>query len=245
MVASTRRGLSAARPRWVTSPTRIPLNSTVAPTSSPETDPSNCTWWIVRAPVPAVLCSQYTNPKTAPIAARTKAPTLIKGARVSIVSTRFWLQHQGALAMEVRLDPWVIGTKQLAHRPDRNEFAGSERRDAVANGIQAGKIMGDHEDCQSEGFLQRFDQIVEVPRRDGIQSRRRLSEKHDCGVECERTRQRDALGHSAGEFGRKLVAILQRQTDHLELGGRNLIHQRFGEDKIFPHRKLNVLPRRQ
>ena len=41
IVASTRRGLSGARPRSVTSPTRIPLNSTAAPTSSPGTEPSN------------------------------------------------------------------------------------------------------------------------------------------------------------------------------------------------------------
>ena len=43
IVASTCRGLSATKPRLVTSPTRIPLNSTAAPTSSPETDPSNWT----------------------------------------------------------------------------------------------------------------------------------------------------------------------------------------------------------
>ncbi|MEA2909378.1 MAG: hypothetical protein QOJ15_1459 [Bradyrhizobium sp.] len=50
--------------------------------------------------------------------------------------------------MEVRLDPWVIGTEQLAHRADCNDFAVSERGDAVANGIQAGEIVGDHEDGQ-------------------------------------------------------------------------------------------------
>ena len=43
IVALTRRGLSGARPRSVTSPTRMPLNSTAAPTSSPGTEPSNWT----------------------------------------------------------------------------------------------------------------------------------------------------------------------------------------------------------
>src|ERR1700738_5452495 len=122
---------------------------------------------------------------------------MIKGARVSIVSTRLWLQHQGALAMEVRLDPWVIGMEQLAHRTDRNDFAVSERGDAVADGIQAGKIMGDHEDGQSECFLECLDQIVEVARRYGIQPRCGLVEKHDCGVEGGRTGPPDTCGPSA------------------------------------------------
>jgi len=43
IVALTRRGLSGARPRSVTSPTRMPLNSTAAPTKSPGTEPSNWT----------------------------------------------------------------------------------------------------------------------------------------------------------------------------------------------------------
>src|ERR1700730_12363827 len=245
MVASTRRGLSAARPRWVTSPTRIPLNSTVAPTSSPETDPSNCTWWIVRAPVPAVLCSQYTNPKTAPIAARTKAPTMIKGARVSMISTRFWLQHQGALSVKVRLDPWMIGMKQFAHRTDRNDLAVGQCCNAIANRVQAGQVMGHHEDGQPKGLLQCPDQIVEVARCEGIKPGGRFVEKHDGGIEREGTRKRDTFRHSAREFGRKLDAIVDRQSDHLKLCGRNLAHQCLGEHEILAKRKLNVLQGRQ
>ena len=41
IVALTRRGLSGARPRSVTSPTRMPLNSTPAPINNPGTEPSN------------------------------------------------------------------------------------------------------------------------------------------------------------------------------------------------------------
>ena len=43
IVALTKRGLSCASPSWVTSPTRMPLNSTPAPTRSPGTGPWNCT----------------------------------------------------------------------------------------------------------------------------------------------------------------------------------------------------------
>ena len=43
IVALTRRGSSGASPISVTSPTRMPLNSTAAPTNSPGTEPSNWT----------------------------------------------------------------------------------------------------------------------------------------------------------------------------------------------------------
>src|SRR3984885_6482474 len=127
----------------------------------------------------------------APIAASTKVPTMIKGARVSIVSARFWLQHQGAFAVEVGLDPGVIGTKQLSHYADRNDFAVGECRDPITNRVQTGKVVGHHKDGQSERFLQRPDQVVKVARRNGIEPRCRLVEKYDPGVERERTRQRN------------------------------------------------------
>ena len=44
IVALTPRGLSGARPSSETSPTRMPLNSTAAPTNSPGTEPSNWMW---------------------------------------------------------------------------------------------------------------------------------------------------------------------------------------------------------
>jgi hypothetical protein len=44
IVALTWRGCSGERLSSVISPTLIPLNNTDAPTSSPETEPSNCTW---------------------------------------------------------------------------------------------------------------------------------------------------------------------------------------------------------
>src|ERR1700730_17431364 len=56
-------------------------------------------------------------------------------------SIRFWLQHQGALAMKIGLDPRVLRTKQLGHRPDGNDLAVGQCRDAIANGVQAGEIV--------------------------------------------------------------------------------------------------------
>ena len=105
--------------------------------------------------------------------------------------------------------------------------------------------MGDHEHGQPERLLQRLDQRVEIARRDRIETRGRLVEKHDRRIERERARQRHALGHAAGQFGRKLVAVLRPEPDHFELGGGDLVHQRIRQHEIFAHRKLDVLPHGQ
>src|SRR6266436_8130700 len=78
------------------------------------------------------------------MAASTKAPTTTKGARVSIL-TRLWLQHLGALAVKIGPHPGMLGLKQLAHRSDGDDLAVRQGRDAIADGIEAGEVMGDHE----------------------------------------------------------------------------------------------------
>ena len=60
-------------------------------------------------------------------------------------SARFRLQHLGALAVKIGPHPGMLGSKQFAHRSDRDDLAVRERGDAVADGIQAGEIVGDHE----------------------------------------------------------------------------------------------------
>ena len=139
----------------------------------------------------------------------------------------------------------MLGLQQFAHRADGDDLAVGQRRDAVADGIEARKIMGDHEHRQPQRLLQGLDQRVEIAGGDRIQTRGRLVEKHDCGIERERARQRHALGHAAGQFGRKLVAVLRLEPDHFELGGRDLVHQRVRQHQIFAQRKLDVLPHRE
>jgi len=102
--------------------------------------------------------------------------------------------------------------------------------------------MGDHEHRQPQSFLKCLDQGVEIARRNRIQTRRRLVEKHDRGIERECTGQRHAFRHPARQFGRKFVAVLRQQPDHFELGGGNLVHQRVGQHQIFAQGKLDVLP---
>ncbi len=84
--------------------------------------------------------------------------------------------------------------------------------------------------------------VVELACGDGVEPGGRFVEKHDRRIERQRTRQRNALGHAARQFRRKLVAVLRRKPDHLELGGGDLVHQLLRQHQIFPQRKLNVLP---
>ena len=102
--------------------------------------------------------------------------------------------------------------------------------------------MGDHEHGQPQRLLQRLDQRVEIAGGDRIEARGRLVEEHDLGIERERARQRHALGHAAGQLGGKLVAVVRRQPDHLELGDGDLVHQPLRQVEILAHRKLDVLP---
>ena len=76
--------------------------------------------------------------------------------------------------MKIGPHPGMLGLKQFAHRSDRDDLAVRECCDAVADGIQAGEIMGDHEHRQPQRFLQCLDQDIEIARRDRVQTRCRL-----------------------------------------------------------------------
>src|SRR5260370_6180340 len=118
------------------------------------------------------------------MAARTKARTMIKGARVSMSLTLilFWLQHLEALAVEIGFDPRMLGTKQIVHCTNGDDFALAERGDAIANNIQTGEIVRDHEYRQPKRLVQLLDNGVEVARGDRVQTSRRLLEKPEPGV---------------------------------------------------------------
>jgi len=90
--------------------------------------------------------------------------------------------------MEVGLHPWMIATEQFAHGADGHDFTVSECCDTVANRIQAGEIMGDHEDRQPKRRLQCLDEFIELARRDGIETGCRFVKKHDGGIERESPR---------------------------------------------------------
>ena len=148
--------------------------------------------------------------------------------------------------MEVRLDPWMFGTKQFAHRTDRNDFAVGERCNAIANSIQAGKVMGDHEDRQPERLLQRSDQIIEVAGRDRVQPGCRLVKKNNCGVKRERTRQaRRALSFRPRVRTETCRRPRLSSPTISSLAVAISFMSDFGKDKVLPKRKLNILQCRQ
>ena len=117
--------------------------------------------------------------------------------------------------MKVGFEPWIVGLQEFFDFSDRRHLAVAEHRDPVADGEQAVEIVGHHEDGEAQRLLQRADEIVEVAGRDRIEARGRLVEKDDLGIERERARERDALGHAAGKLGREFVGRVLRQADEL------------------------------
>ena len=73
----------------------------------------------------------------------------------------------------------------------------------------------------------------------------RLVEENDLGIERQRARQRGALDHAAGKFGRELSRRIARQADQLDLEQRQFVHQRLRQVEIFAHRHLHVFLHRQ
>ena len=72
--------------------------------------------------------------------------------------------------MKIGPHPGMLGLKQVAHRSDGDDLAVGQRRDAIADGIQAGEVMGDHEHRQPQRFLQCLDQGVEIACGDRIEA---------------------------------------------------------------------------
>ena len=105
--------------------------------------------------------------------------------------------------------------------------------------------MGYHENGEPQSTLQGSDQIVEFAGADGIEAGCRLVQKHDRRIERQRTRQRHALDHAAGQFRRHFVQRFRRQSDHFQLGGCDLVEQARRQVEIFAHRELHVLAHRQ
>src|SRR5438445_365952 len=44
----------------------------------------------------------------------------------------------------------MLGLKQVAHRSDGDDLAVRQRRDAITDGVEAGKVVGDHEHRQPQ-----------------------------------------------------------------------------------------------
>src|SRR6476620_3973210 len=93
-----------------------------------------------------------------------------------------------AIAMKVRFHPGVLGSEKVLNWADRSHLAVGESGDPITDGVQAVKVMGNHEDSQTEGLLQRGYQHVEFARGDRIETGGGLVEKDDLWIEGERPR---------------------------------------------------------
>ena len=93
--------------------------------------------------------------------------------------------------------------------------------------------------------LQGADQFVELGGADRIEARGRLVEEDDVGIERQRTRQRDALDHAAGQLGGIFAAHVGVEPDHFQLGERDLLDQARRQVEIFADRELHVLQHRE
>ena len=128
--------------------------------------------------------------------------------------------------------------------PSATTLPSAKRSDTVASKVEAVQVVRHHEDREPERALERQDEIVELGRGDGVEAGRRLVEEDDLGIERQRARQGDALGHAARKLGGKFIAIGASEAHHFELGGRDLVHEPLRDSLRYSRMgNCDVLPR--
>ena len=169
----------------------------------------------------------------------------VAGADFHGFSSVYWLAVDapvGARAptAEIGSDPRMLGGSDRLHRSLSHDLAVGQRRNAVAGGIQAVEVVGDHEYGDAERMLQRADEHVEGARRDRVEARGRLVEEHNLWIERQRAGEPDTFGHAAGQLGRELVGILRTETDELQLHHGQVVHQVLGQVEELAHGELDI-----
>src|SRR5690606_10731350 len=109
-------------------------------------------------------------------------------------------------AMEVILNPAVVGRSHTFERISHQYALFRQHGDPVADRVQRVQVMGDQEYAEAEGVAQGENQLVEGRGADGVEPGGRLIEKEDVRIQGERTGERCALDHAAGQLGGKLAA---------------------------------------
>src|ERR1700690_3210516 len=87
-----------------------------------------------------------------------------------------------ALAVKIGLDPRIFGTQQLRDGSDRDHPPLPQYGDAIADGVEAVEIVGDHENGEAKRVLQGGDEIVELARPDRVEAGGRLVEEQQIGI---------------------------------------------------------------
>src|SRR5438132_4997259 len=195
----------------VTCPILTPLNSTGEPTESPVIEPEKNITSVDR------FWKNLPDPKTVmPTAASATAPTTNAPMRVF----RGCLATARLLAAgEEGMHPGVFRFGQKLPRVARGDHRLAfpvEEHGVVADGEDARELVRHDDDGGTQAVAQVEDEIVEAPRADRIEPRRRFVEEEDVRVERHRARQPGALRHAATDL-RRVVVFEARQTHQREL----------------------------
>ena len=109
--------------------------------------------------------------------------------------------------------------RELRWRPECQQRAAAEHRDAVAQRLRLDEIVRAQHNRATARARQLANRLVELLRGCRVETRRRLIEKQQVGIVDERSRQREALLHSAAESADAIVRAL---------GDAELLEQRLG-----------------
>ena len=134
-----------------------------------------------------------------------------------------------ARSVEIFLDPWMVEFHEVRHGIDRDHLAIRQHRHPVADLVQRVEIVGDEEDGEAERLFQLQRQPVEGRRADRIETRRRLVEEQQFGIERQCAGEAGTLLHPAGKFGRVFVYRFLRQARQLDLVARDVLAQLVGQ----------------
>ena len=140
------------------------------------------------------------------------------------------------------MDIGILGILDLVDRPDLDNAAVIEHRNAVGHLEGAHHVVRHHHGGHAEFALHIENEVVDDVARDGVQTRRRFIVKEDFGIEGDGAGQGDALAHTAGKFGRHLGAELGDEVDHLQLLGHHVLDLLFGKFRmVFTEGERDVL----
>src|SRR5579875_225741 len=224
---------------WSTEPTSTPLNLTAAPTRSPFTELSkeSTNRWARRKSRPepnATIPARATA-----IAPTTKAPTAVGLGRLPtspVLAAPQEAAHRRVLAVVAQLARRAVGDDRVALGVEE-DAVGADREDAR-------QLVGDNDDRRAEAVAQLEDQVVEPPRADRIEARRRLVEEQDVGVERDRAREPGALLHPAADL-RRIEVLEPPEPDQRELEGRDLADLGGPQRRELLERQRHVLGERE
>src|SRR3954447_4790074 len=210
-----------------TTPTVTPEILTGFPSASPATLSKRTSYSFLRE---KIFCSEPMKKRkiiSTTSATETSSPTRIdlSFCLVGIVSSLAWLRGGDRGGLEKFAQDRMRGVAGFVHRPDPFEYALVEKCDAVADRERRLNVVRDDDRGHVQLRLQVDDHLVDLLRRDRIESGRRLVVEDHLRIEHDRSRQADALAHAAREIDRhQMLGVRQvHQLQPLAHRARDLV----------------------